>query len=334
MARKFRDEDATLEPLQGKTVAILGYGNQGRSWSLNLRDSGIRVVVGNPEDDYAVQARADGFEPKSIAEAAQQGDIVMVILPDEVTPAIYREHIKSALTPGKTVGFASGYCVAYNQIDFPPDINVVMVAPRTLGEIVRAYYQQGRGFLSMVSVHQDADGRAWDITLALAKAIGSLKEMAIETSFKDEMELDLFTEQALIPAIAIALKTAVEVLLDAGYDKTEALLEMYMSGELGDVLLKCAEKGFVTQSSLHSPTSHYGTKSRLERFEALGMRPVMEKILREVQSGAFAEEWSSEQAAGYPHFKKLIDDFKATKFAQAEHDALQEIRSYREQSGA
>lgn len=331
MARKFKDDDATLEPLAGKTVAILGYGNQGRSWSLNLRDSGISVVVGNPEDDYAAQARTDGFEPKPIAEAAQEGDIVMVILPDEVTPTIYKQHIRSALTSGKTVGFASGYCVAYNQIDFPRDINVVMVAPRTLGEIVRAYYKQGRGFLSMVSVHQDTDGRAWDITLALAKAIGSLKELAIETSFKDEMELDLFTEQALIPAIAIALKTAVEVLLDAGYDKTEALLEMYLSGELGDVLLKCAEKGFVTQSSLHSPTSHYGTKSRLERFEALGMRPVMEKVLQEVQSGDFAKEWDAEQAAGYPHFNQLIEDFNRTKFAQAEQDVLAEVRPYRAQ---
>ena len=331
MARKFTDADATLEPLAGKTVAILGYGNQGRSWSLNLRDSGISVVVGNPEDDYAAQARADGFEPIPIADAARQGDIVMVILPDEVTPAIYNQHIKSALTPGKTVGFASGYCVAYNQIDFPPNVNVVMVAPRTLGEIVRAYYQQGRGFLSMVSVHQDADGRAWEITLALAKAIGSLKELAIETSFKDEMELDLFTEQALIPAIAIALKTAVEVLLDAGYDQTEALLEMYLSGELGDVLLKCAEKGFVTQSSLHSPTSHYGTKSRMERFEALNMRPVMEKILDEVQSGTFAREWSAEQEAGYPHFHKLIEAFEQTQFAKAEQAVLAEVRPYRQQ---
>lgn len=326
MARIFREQDATLEPLKGKTVAVLGYGNQGRSWALNLRDTGISVVVGNPKDDYEAQARADGFEPMAIAAAAKLGDIVMVILPDEVTPAIYREHIKGALTAGKTVGFASGYCVAYNQIEFPSDINVVMVAPRTLGEIVRAYYEQDRGFLSMVSVHQDADGQAWEITLALAKAIGSLKEMALETSFKDEAELDLFTEQALIPAIAIALKTAVEILLEAGYNQTEALLEMYLSGELGDVLLKAAEKGFVTQSSLHSPTSHYGTKSRMERFEALGMRPVMEKILAEVQSGEFAREWSAEQTAGYTHFKKLIEAFNETAFARAEHEVLQEIR--------
>lgn len=326
MANIFREEDATLEPLEGKTIAVLGYGNQGRSQALNLRDSGMKVVVGNADDDYSAQAREDGFDPTTIGEAAKLGDIVLSLLPDEVTPAIYREQIKGNLVAGNTLVFASGYCVAYNQIEFPQDINVVMVAPRTMGEVVREYYERGLGFLSMVSVHQDVDGKAWDTTLALAKAIGSLRDMAIETSFKDETELDLFTEQALIPAIAIALKTAVEILLEAGYDKIEAGLEMYLSGELGDVLRKAGERGFVGQSNLHSPTSHYGTKSRLDRFDALGMRPVMEKILAEVQSGEFAREWSAEQVAGYPYFNKLKQDFEETAFAKAEQEILKEIR--------
>ena len=326
MAKIFKESDATLDPLKGKTIAVLGYGNQGHAQALNLRDSGLEVIVGNAEDDYAAQARKDGFDPLSVKEATSRGDIVLSLLPDEVTPAIYREQIRGGLVAGNTLVFASGYCTAYNQIEFPEDISVVMVAPRTMGEVVREYYERGLGFLSMVSVHQDADGQAWDVTLALAKGIGSLRDMCIETSFKDETELDLFTEQALIPAIAVALRTAVEVLIEAGYDKTETALEMYLSGELGDVLRKAGERGFVAQSNLHSPTSHYGTRSRMDRFEALGMRPVMEKILAEVRSGEFATEWSAEQEAGYQHFNDLKQQFNKTLFAKTEQEVLQEIR--------
>src|SRR5712692_3182921 len=266
MTRIFRENDATLEPLKGKTIAVLGYGNQGSAQALNLRDSGLTVIVGNAEDDYAARARKEGFACYSLAEAAQRGDIVMLMLPDEVTPAIYNHAIRSAMTKGKTLSFASGYCVCFNQITFPPDINVIMVAPRTMGDIVREDFLHGRGFLSFVDVHQDYDGQAWPIALALAKAIGSLKMYALHVTFKDETELDLLTAQALVPAIVTAIKTTVETAIKAGYPRVATVLELYLSGEMGDVLHAAARRGLVGQTTMHSPTSRYGTHSRLPKF--------------------------------------------------------------------
>ena len=325
MRKIYHEDDATIEILENKTVSILGYGNQGRSWALNLRDSGIDVIVGNSEDEYAPLCREDRFEYVSIEKASELGDIIMVLLPDEVTPEIYSNVISKGVTAGKTVGFASGYCVCYEQISFPKDVNVIMVAPRMLGELCRSFYLEGKGYLSMISVHQDFDGKALEITLALAKGIGSLKDMAMETTFKDETELDLFTEQALLPAFAVALKASVEILIDSSYNKTESMLELYMSTEIGDVLKRAGEIGFVGQSNKHSPTSHYGTKSRMKLFEDLNMKPVMEKVLKEIQSGDFAKECSQEKENGYKNFHKMIADFDQTKFAKAEKEVLNEL---------
>jgi ketol-acid reductoisomerase len=325
MAQIFRDSDASLDPLRGKTIAVLGYGNQGRAQALNLRDSSMRVIVGNADDAYAAQAKTDGFALHTIGDAATRGDIVLSLLPDEVTPAIYRDAIRAGLAKGKTLGFASGYCVCFNQITFPPDINVIMVAPRTIGEEVRESFQRGRGFLSFLDVHQDHDGQAWPITLALAKGIGSLKSFAMQVSFKDETELDLFTEQALVPALSVALTTAVEVLVEAGYPKAAAALEMYLSGEMGDVLHAAARHGWVGQTGLHSPTSRYGTKSRLHRFERPEFKATMQDILAYVRSGKFAEEWSAEQARGYTNFRAMDEAFKKTLFGRVEREVMKEI---------
>lgn len=325
MARIFRDHDATLEPLQGKKIAILGYGNQGSAQALNLRDSGMRVIVGNADDDYGTQARKDGFNLYTISEAAAAGDIVVSLLPDELTPAIYNTAIRSGLRPGNTLVFASGYCVCYNQITFPPDINVVMVAPRTMGAIVREDYLHGRGFLSFIDVHQDADGQAWPIALAYAKALGSLKAFGLQVSFKDETELDLFTEQALVPAIAAALTTVVETLVEAGYPKVASALEMYLSGEIGDVMREAARRGFVGQTFLHSPTSRYGTKSRLPLFDTPEFRQTCREILTNVQNGNFAREWAAEQESGYTNFRKMDQVFAESLFGQVEREVMEEL---------
>jgi ketol-acid reductoisomerase len=325
MTKIFRESDATLEPLHDKTIAILGYGNQGSAQALNLRDSGIQVIVGNADDSYAAQARADGFPVYSIAEAAERGDVVMTLLPDEITPAVYNESIRPGLKPGNTLTFASGYCVCYNQITFPSDINVIMVAPRTMGAIVREDYLHGRGFLSFVDVHQDMNGQGWPIALGLAKAIGSLKMYALQVSFKDETELDLLTEQALVPAIVMAIKTTVETALKAGYPKVASVLELYLSGEMGDVLHAAATRGLVGQTALHSPTSQFGTKTRLPRFTSPEYEQNMRDILAEVQSGAFAEEWGADQAGGYPQFKAADQALRESLFAQAEREVIKEL---------
>jgi len=325
MTQIFREKDATLEPLKGKTVAILGYGNQGSAQALNLRDSGIQVIVGNADDSYAAQAKADGFAVFSIAEAATRGDVVMTLLPDEITPAVYNEAIRPGLKPGNTLTFASGYCVCYNQITFPSDINVIMVAPRTMGAIVREDYLHGRGFLSFVDVHQDMNGQAWPIALGLAKAIGSLKMYALQVSFKDETELDLLTEHALVPAIVMAIKTTVETALKAGYTKVASVLELYLSGEMGDVLHAAATRGLIGQTALHSPTSQFGTKTRLPRFTSPEYEQNMRDILADVQSGAFAEEWGADQAGGYPQFKAADQALRDSLFAQAEREVIKEL---------
>ncbi len=325
MTRIFREADATIEPLQGKLIAILGYGNQGRAQALNLRDSGLTVIVGNADDDYAAQAKRDGFKLYSIAEASARGTIIMSLLPDEVTPGIYKTAIHFGLAKGKTLVFASGYCVCFEQMTFPQEINVVMVAPRTVGVAVREHYRRGEGFLTFVEVHQDADGQAWPITLALAQAIGSLKSFALQVSFKDETELDLFTEQALIPAISAALTTAVEVAVQAGYPTMAAVLELYLSGELGDVLHEASRHGWVGQTGLHSPTSRYGTKSRLPRFSFPELKETMQEMLAYIQSGRFAGEWSAEQASGYKKFAAMEQAFKGSLLARVEREVMKDL---------
>ncbi|MBV9327366.1 MAG: ketol-acid reductoisomerase [Chloroflexi bacterium] len=327
MTRYFRDSDASLEPLAHRTVAVLGFGNQGRAQALNLRDSGVQVIVGNVQDEYADRARADNFPTFSIAEASAQADVLLCLIADEITPAIYNVDIQPALTTGKTICFASGYCIRYEQIAFPADVNVVMVAPRIMGDLVRETFLSGRGFLSFLDVHQDADGHAWPLCLALAKGIGTLKRYAIQASPRDETESDLFTEQTLVPAIVAAVATAVEVLVEAGYPKAEALLELYLSGEMGDIMHEAAKKGLVGQTALHSPTSRYGTVSRLNRFKTPELRRVMEDVLGGIQDGSFAREWAADQQHGYAGFLAYQQQLADSDFARAEREVLTEIQS-------
>jgi ketol-acid reductoisomerase len=323
--RIFRDADATIDPLLGKTLAIIGYGNQGRSQALNLRDSGLTVIVGNAADAYAEQAVADGFPTMPIPEASQRADVVMCLVPDELTPAIYAESIRPGLTTRKTLCFASGYSVCFKQVAFPDQIDVVMVAPRTMGDLVRSTYLSGRGFLSFVDVHQDASGTAWQTTLAIAKAIGSLKFYAIHASFKDETESDLFTEQTLVPAIVAAVSTAVEVLVEAGYPKVEALLELYLSGEMGDIMHEAARLGLVGQTALHSPTSRFGTLSRLDKYKTPELRALMQRELANIRAGNFAREWADDQAAGYPTFNAVKQALQESEFGRVEREVMGEL---------
>lgn len=327
MTRYFRDQDASLEPLYGKTVAVIGFGNQGHSQALNLRDSGVQVIVGNAEDEYAARARAAGFPTFRIAEASARADVLLCLIADEITPAVYEREIRPGLSAGKTICFASGYCIRYEQITFPADVNVVMVAPRIMGDLVRDTFVSGRGFLSFLDVYQDADGQAWAVCLALAKGIGTLKRYAIQASPKDETESDLFTEQTLVPAIVAAVATAVEVLVDAGYPKAEALLELYLSGEMGDIMHEAAKKGLVGQTALHSPTSRYGTVTRLDRFKTSQLRSLMEEVLKGIRDGSFAREWSADQQQGYRNFEEYQRRLSESQFGQVEREVLAELSS-------
>ena len=297
MANVYHDADADLGTLAGQTIAVIGYGNQGRSQALNLRDSGLDVVVGNRRDAAADQARSDGFDALSIAEACARADVLMLLVPDEIMPSVYAEQVAPQLAPGKLIDFASGYNVAFRLIEPPEDVDVVLVAPRMIGVGVRDAYVDGKGFPSFVGVHRDATGKALARMLALARGIGSTRAGCIEMSMHDEATLDLFTEQGFGPAFGRVMMTAVDLLVEAGYPPEAVLLELYLSGELAYTFQKIREVGMVRQMDFHSRTSQYGTVTRSARYADLGgpLKEKMGEILEEIRSGRFAEEWSNQQ---------------------------------------
>jgi ketol-acid reductoisomerase len=293
-----RDASEELLPLAGQRLAVVGYGNQGRSQALNLRDSGLAVVVGNIADASLDRARADGFEALPIAEACARADAILLLVPDEVMPEVFAREVAPQLRPGKLLDFASGYAVAFGQVRPPPDVDVVLVAPRMIGPGVRDRFVSGQGFPSFVGVHQDATGTARDRMRALARGIGSPRRACIEMSLHDEACLDLFTEQAFGPAFGRVMLSAVQTLVDRGYPPEAVLLELYLSGELAYSFEKIREVGITKQMDFHSRTSQYGSITRGIRWLDLG-GPVAEKmkqVLEEIRSGAFAQEWSGAQA--------------------------------------
>jgi ketol-acid reductoisomerase len=327
MATIYYDSDADLSFLDDQTVAIVGYGNQGRSQALNLRDSGVNIIVGNIQDSSYEAAIADGFTVVGIADACERADVVMLLTPDEVMPEIFEKQVVPNLSAGNLVVFASGYNLAFNLITPPEDIDIALVAPRMIGVGVRETYVKGDGFPSFVGVHHDATGGAKDRMLAVAKGIGSTRAGCIEMSMHDEATLDLFTEQGFGPAFGRVLMTAVDLLVEAGYPPEAVLLELYLSGEFAYSFEKIREVGIMKQMDFHSRTSQYGTVTRGARFMALG-NPIKEKmaeVLDEIRSGEFAEEWSKQQAdasAILENIKKVRDQMPMAKWDQLTRSAF------------
>jgi ketol-acid reductoisomerase len=305
MATVFHDEDADLAALAGETIAVVGYGNQGRSQALNLRDSGLRVVVGNIGDAARARAVAEGFDAMDVAEAARRADIVMLLVPDEVMPEVYRRDVAPGLRSGACVSFASGYNVAFELIVPAPDLDVVLVAPRMIGPGVRDRYVEGKGFPSFVAVHRDATGRAKVRMLALAKGIGSTRAGCLELSMAQEAHLDLFTEQGFGPAFGLALRQSIELLVEQGYPPEAVLMELYMSGELAYTAQRFVDTGLIAQMDFHSHTSQYGSMTRSARLMDLDLRPRLLAALDDIRSGRFAAEWTAEQRAGRPLYEQM-----------------------------
>lgn len=324
----YHDEDASLAAMQGQTIAILGYGNQGSAQARNLRDSGADVIVGNIEDAYRQAAIADGFEVVPIAAAAARADSLFLLTPDEVMPEVYSRDIAPHLEPGDLVCFAHGYNIAFGLI-IPPDfVDVVMIAPRMIGAGVRDSYLSGEGFPSFVGVHQDATGRARERMLALAKAVGSTRAGCLDMSMKDEATLDLFTEQAFGPAFGRVLLTAIDTLVEAGFSPEAVLMELYLSGELAYSLLKMREMGGLRQHELHSHTSQYGTLSRSMRYFDLDplLKQKMLAALDEITSGAFAREWSTEREEKLQFIKRAREIQATLPMTRWEEDARRAFR--------
>lgn len=304
-ATVYHDEDADIGALAAETVAVVGYGNQGRSQALNLRDSGVRVVVGNIGDAARARAAEEGFEVFDVAGASARADVVMLLIPDEVMPEVYARDVAPGLRAGKCISFASGYNVAFDLITPGPELDVVLVAPRMIGPGVRDRYFEGKGFPSFVGVHRDATGRAKPRMLALARGIGSTRAGCLELTMAQEAALDLFTEQGFGPLMGVAFRQSIELLIEEGYPPEAVLMELYMSGELGYTYQRAADTGLLAQMDFHSHTSQYGSMTRSARLLDIDLKPRLKAALDDIRSGRFATEWTAEQRAGLPLFTQM-----------------------------
>ncbi len=317
------DDDASLEPLTGKALAILGYGNQGRAQALNLRDSGATVLVGNREDSYGEQARADGFELMSIADAAAAGDLLFILTTDESQPLIWDEQIAPGVGAGDTLVWASGYNVGYDLIKPRPDVDVVLVAPRMTGNMVRTLFSEGKGAMAQAAVHQDASGQAWARMMAIAKGIGATRGGVIESSFREEAELDLFAEQIVWSGLVAWFEECFKLGVEQGFSPELMVLELYASGEASEILGLMARNGFYRQMAHHSTTSQYGTLTRADGLLNDEIRAKMRNsIVNDIKGGAFISEWSQEQAEGSTLLEKLRQTALANPMSQAEEEVI------------
>jgi ketol-acid reductoisomerase len=299
------DDDADLTLLDGKTVAIIGYGSQGHAHALNLKDSGVKVVVGLREDSPSVaKAREQGLEVLSVVEAASRGDLVMILLPDERHHDIWEQEIRDGIAEGNMILFGHGFSIHYEEIEPPLGVDVGMVAPKGPGHLVRRQFTEGSGVPGLIAVEQDATYNARALALAYAKGIGCTRGGVIETSFKDETETDLFGEQAVLCGGASELVQAgFETLVDAGYDPEMAYFECLHELKLIADLMY--EKGLAGMRYSISNTAEYGDYTRGTRVITEDTRENMKKILAEIQSGDFAREWIAENRAGQENFKRM-----------------------------
>lgn len=316
----FYDADADLRRLEGRTVAVIGYGIQGRAQALNMRDSGVEnIVVGSIRDESWEGAESDGFFPVPIREAVEEADISFTLVPDEVAPAVYEEHVGPVLGPGKTLNFASGYNIAFGHIRPPQEVDVIMVAPRMFGEGVRDLYLEGKGAPCFVDAHQDASGGAWEDSLALAKAIGCTRAGALRVSMEHETWMDLLAEQGIWPLLIGVFLSAYELQVEAGIPPEAVLLEMYVSKEPAEILERVADEGIFEQLSLHSHTSRYGQMTRLEELDRSGIREFLREALQErIQSGRFDREWTQTQRSGEPILEELTKRASRHPIVEAE----------------
>jgi ketol-acid reductoisomerase len=303
--RCFGEADGDLRHLDGRSIAVLGYGNQGRAQALNLRDSGVSSIIGTLRDETWNEAERDGFSVSDIAQATRSSDIVMLLLPDEELPAVYSTEIAPNLAEGDAVVLASGYNLAVDRLALAPEIDVLMLAPRMIGRQMRELYRRGEGFYSYVSVEQDASGRAWPALLALAKGIGTLRAGAFELSARDEAVLDLFHEQGFGSLLGATMMLLLEVGREAGLPDEALVLDYYLSGEMSETFHTMADLGFYEQSKLHSRTSQYGGMMRTIGIDREPIRKHLQQVMEDITTGAFAERWAAEQATGAENFERL-----------------------------
>jgi ketol-acid reductoisomerase len=313
----YTERDADLAHLKNKKVAVIGYGSQGHAHAQNLRDSGIEVAVGLRRDSASwPKAEAAGLRVLPTAEAAAWGDVVMILVPDELAGDMYQSEIASGLKPGKFLAFGHGFNIHFKRIVPLADVNVFMIAPKGPGHLVRSEYQRGRGVPCLLAVHQDPSGTTMQVGLAYGAAIGGARAAIIETSFREETETDLFGEQAVLcGGLTELIRAGYETLVEAGYAPEMAYFECLHEVKL--IVDLIYEGGIANMRYSISNTAEYGDMTRGKRVIGPEARAAMKKILGDIQSGAFAEEWITEHRCGMPHFRELRQE--------AEHHKIEEV---------
>jgi ketol-acid reductoisomerase len=301
----FYDKDADLGLLEDKTVAVIGYGSQGHAHSLNLKDSGVNVVVGlRPDSESAEAARSAGLEVTDVTDAASRGDVVMMLVPDEKHREVWEGEVLEGIEKGNLLLFGHGFSIHYGEVEPPPDIDVALVAPKGPGHLVRRQYTEKRGVPGLIAIHQDATGNAKPLTLAYARGIGCTRAGVIQTSFREETETDLFGEQAVLcGGTSELVRAGFDTLVDAGYDPRLAYFEVLH--ELKLIVDLMYEKGIAGMRHSISNTAEYGDLTRGSRIISEESRQAMRDILGEIQSGAFAREWIAENRAGQENFQRM-----------------------------
>jgi ketol-acid reductoisomerase len=303
----FTTRDADPHALDGEPVAVLGYGFLGSAFALNLRDSGVSpLVVGNIDDAYADQARANGFSVLPIGEAVAASDIILILLPDEVIPEVFVGQVVPNLRPGAAIAFASGYTLAYGLIESPDGVDVLLLAPRMAGENARQRYLDRRGFFAYVSVEQQVSGRAWLRLLGLAQAVGILHAGALELDARREADLDLFIEQTVGAVLGVAIMSAFSIGVEAGIPPEAMVMEMYMSEEMEMVWRGFREQGFFRASETHGPTALYGGFMRTMEWMTSDLASRFSRTMEEIRTGEFARRFQAEREAGYPTLDQAL----------------------------
>src|SRR5436309_10580545 len=304
------DDDADLHQLDGKTVAIIGYGSQGHAHALNLKDSGVSVVVGlRPSSSSVAKAREHGLRVVEPADAASEGDVVMMLVPDELHREVWESGVADGISAGNLLLFGHGFSIHYEEVVPPPDVDVALVAPKGPGHLVRRQFLEGSGVPGLVAVQEDATGNALGLALAYAKGIGCTRGGVIETTFKEETETDLFGEQAVLcGGVTELVRAGYETLVDAGYDPRLAYFECMH--ELKLIVDLMYEKGIAGMRYSVSNTAEYGDLTRGKRVIGEPTREAMKKILADIQSGDFAREWIAENRAGQENFQRMREEQK------------------------
>ena len=301
----YYDRDADMAPLQGKTVAVIGYGSQGHAHANNLRDSGVKVIIGLRKGGSSwPKAEAAGFKVMEPRAAAKAADVVMMLVPDELAAELYQSEVAEGMTDGKYLAFAHGFNIHFKGIVPAPGLNVFMVAPKGPGHLVRSEFQKGRGVPCLLAIHQDPSGTTRQVGLAYAKAIGGTRAAVLETTFKEETETDLFGEQSVLcGGITELIRAGYETLVEAGYSPEMAYFECLHEVKL--IVDLIYEGGIANMRYSISNTAEYGDMTRGKRVIGPEARKAMKEILKEIQSGKFAEEWMTEYRVGMPHFREL-----------------------------